>query len=65
MSEPHAICDAGRIFWRGSDPNYRFMMPQTARNLLDRGFLPQPMLDDLAKAIAEQNETILEHGDAD
>lgn len=53
MSEPHAICRDGEIFWRGSNPTFVHMMPTTARTLLARQALPEPMLADLARAIAQ------------
>jgi len=63
VAEPHAICEDGRIFWRGSNPDFVYMIPETARALLDRGNLPQAMLNDLARAIAEQDELELQSRD--
>lgn len=62
MNSPHAECRDGAIFWRGSDQWFRYMEPETARALLARRELPAAMLRDLAKAMAEQEESLIEQG---
>lgn len=52
---PHAELRDGLIFWRGSDDWFRPMEPSVARWLVNRGRLPAPLHNDLARTVAAYN----------